>query len=171
MKVKVTRLWLCRFDYKTHKLISYLQNSFLRRYILKTLFTVVMLSTAISWTYPSLLPSIGKNFDAIENTRKLFQESRDEDAKRLAFINGTRFFYFIINVTCHIGFTSSITTPVTHGKTSNFWWLLIKLAFNLLPSWIGKYSNNIEQITVWYCRECWYFCRHEFYLWVEIILL
>lgn len=77
---------------------------------------ISMAVTLISWKFPGRVPNALVHFDAALNTRRIFSEPKNSEMKRLQFLNGTRFCYFLVAVTSHIYCTTSLTTPVTHCK-------------------------------------------------------
>ncbi|KAI1279545.1 Nose resistant to fluoxetine protein 6 [Halotydeus destructor] len=79
----------------------------------------VVLCTLMVNYWPGSAPRFARFFDANENTKKLFYEVRDEEVKRLSFLNGTRFAYFILSIALHIVFTTSLTTSFTHMQLTN----------------------------------------------------
>lgn len=81
--------------------------------------SLVVIATLISHYLPESLPRHLKHFDAKYNSQKIFFEVRDEDQKKLAYINCYRFGYFVLTLLAHICFSSGITAGESHGKIND----------------------------------------------------
>lgn len=77
--------------------------------------SLAVAATVINIYFPNMLPPMMQAFDAVHNSRKLLQEVKDEDSRRLMFLNGQRLSYFVLCAITHIGITSGGENVITHG--------------------------------------------------------